>query len=214
MIAEKEDILKSRTWRYATKKFDSSRKVSDEDMQTLLEAIRLSASSYGLQPYHVFVITDQEIKSKLRPVSWNQSQIEDASHLLVFANKPDFGTELVDQYINNVSNTRNIELGKLGQYADFMKSKLMDLSSDAKNNWTARQIYIALGNALQAAAELEIDSTPMEGIEFDKYDEILGLKAKGLTTTVVLALGYRSEDDTTQHLAKVRKSKEELFTFI
>lgn len=214
MITEKEDILKSRKWRYATKTFDSSRKVSDQDMKTLLEAIRLSASSYGLQPYHVFVITDQELKSKLRPISWNQSQLEDASHILVFANKPDFGTELVDEYIHNVSNTRSIDVDNLKQYSDFMKSKLMDLSPQDKLNWTARQAYIALGNALQAAAELEIDSTPMEGIEYEKYDEILGLRAKGLTTTVVLALGYRSEEDTTQHLAKVRKSKEELFTHI
>ena len=103
---------------------------------------------------------------------------------------------------------------ELKGYSDFAKSKLLDLPVEVKSNWTAKQVYIALGNAMQAVAELQIDSTPMEGIEPEKYDEVLGLNEKGLTTAVVLAIGYRSDEDAMQHLAKVRKSKEELFTFI
>ena len=117
-------ILEHRTWRYATKKFDPSKKVSDQDLETLLEATRLSASSYGLQPYHIFVISDQETKEKLKPASWNQSQITDASHIIVFANTTDFGEELVDEYIDNTSATRNIPADALKGYGEFMKSKL------------------------------------------------------------------------------------------
>lgn len=207
-------VLEHRTWRYATKKFDSNKRVSDEDLQTLLEATRLSASSYGLQPYHVFVITDQDVKEQLKPASWGQSQITDASHIIVFANATDFGEELVDDYLANVSKTRSIPEEGLKGYSDFMKSKLMDLPVASKSNWTTRQAYIAFGNLMQAAAELKIDTCPMEGFESEKYNEVLGLNDKNLNAAVVLAVGYRSEEDETQHYAKVRKSKEELFTII
>jgi len=207
-------IIENRTWRYATKKFDSTKNVSDEDLELLLEATRLSSSSYGLQPYHIFVVTNQEIKKKLRPVSWGQSQITDASHIIVFANKTDFGSELMDDYLKNVSETRNIPEEGLKGYGDFMKSKLLDLSLETKSKWTEKQTYIALGNLMQAAAELKIDTCPMEGFEADKYNEILGLDNKNLNASVVLPIGYRSEEDETQHYAKVRQSKEELFTHI
>ncbi|TXN36737.1 NAD(P)H-dependent oxidoreductase [Flagellimonas hymeniacidonis] len=208
------NIIENRTWRYATKKFDSTKKVSDEDLELLLEATRLSASSYGLQPYHVFVITDDKIREQLRPVSWGQSQITDASHLIVFANVTDFGEEMMDDYLQNVSSTRKIPAEGLKGYGDFMKSKLLDLPANIKGVWTARQAYIAFSNMMQAASELKIDSCPMEGFESEAYNEILGLSEKNLNASVVLAVGYRSEEDETQHYAKVRKSKEELFTHI
>jgi len=208
------NVLEHRTWRYATKKFDADKKVSEKDLQTLLEATRLSASSYGLQPYHVLVISDPKVKEQLKPASWGQSQITDASHIIVFANATDFGEELVDDYLTNVSETRGIPTEGLKGYADFMKSKLMDLPAETKSNWTTRQVYIAFGNLMQAAAELKIDTCPIEGFESDKYNDILGLNGKNLNAAVVLAVGYRSDEDETQHLAKVRKSKEELFTLI
>ncbi|RIV47124.1 NAD(P)H-dependent oxidoreductase [Flagellimonas pelagia] len=207
-------VLEHRTWRYATKKFDPSKKVSEQDLETLLEATRLSASSYGLQPYHIFVISDQETKEKLKPASWNQSQIADASHVIVFANATDFGEELVDDFLTNVGETRNIPMEGLKGYSDFMKSKLLDLPVETKSTWTTKQAYIAFSNMMQAAAELKIDTCPMEGFESDKYNEILGLTEKNLNAAVVLPIGYRSEEDDTQHWAKVRKSKETLFTHI
>ena len=207
-------VLEHRTWRYATKKFDATKKVSNQDLETLMEAARLSASSYGLQPYHFFVISDPEIREQLKPASWGQSQITDASHIIVFANATDFGEELVDDYVSNVSETRSIPTEGLKGYADFMKSKLMELPTEHKSNWTARKAYIAFGNLMQAAAELKIDTCPMEGFESEKYNEILGLNDKNLNAAVVLAVGYRSEEDDTQHYAKVRKSTEELFTLI
>lgn len=206
--------LETRNWRYATKKYDATKKVSEEDLNTLLESIRLSASSFGLQPYHFVVVTDPEVREKLKPASWGQSQITDASHLIIFANEADYNEELIDGYIDNVSKTRNIPAEGLKDYGNFMKSKLLELPKEVKSNWAAKQVYLALGNAMQTAAELRLDTTPMEGFEPEKYDEILGLTEKGLTTAVVLAVGYRSEEDETQHYTKVRKSKEELFTFI
>lgn len=208
------NILENRTWRYATKKFDPSKRVSESDLELLLEATRLSASSYGLQPYHVYVITDPEIKEKLKPVSWGQSQLTDASHIIVFANVTDFGEELMDSYLQNVSETRNIPEEGLKGYGDFMKSKLLDLPSETKSIWTSRQVYIAFSNMMQAAAELKIDTCPMEGFEAEAYNKILNLEEKNLNSSVVLAVGYRSDEDETQHYTKVRKTKEELFTYI
>ncbi len=207
-------ILNKLKWRYATKKFDSTKKIPDDDLNTLLEATRLSASSYGLQPYHVFVVENEEIRAKLRPFSWGQSQITDASHLILFASKTGFNGEMVDRYLENVSHTRKIPADALKGYGDFMKSKLMDLSDADKEIWASKQVYLALGNVMTVAAELEIDTCPMEGFEPEKYNELLGLADKGLNAAVALAVGYRSSEDETQHLPKVRYAKEELISYI
>ncbi len=201
-------------WRYATKKFDSSKKISEKDLEVLLEATALSASSYGLQPYEILVIQDPELRSKLQPAAWGQAQITQASHLIVLANKKSFGEELVDDYLKNVSETRGIAAEDLTGYADFMKSKLMTLTEEEKTIWTARQAYIALGNLLSAAADMKIDTCPMEGFDSERFNEILGLNEKGLNAAVLVAVGYRSEEDETQHYKKVRKSKENLITHI
>ncbi len=206
--------IESLQWRYATKKFDTTKKIASEDINTLKEIIRLSASSYGLQPYRVLIIENTDIRKQLQSVSWRQSQIVDASHLLIFCNEIDVNDDFINNYLDIVSNTRNIDKEELKGYGDFMKSKITPLSSDIKNNWTSRQAYIALGNLLSGAAELRIDTCPIEGFEPDQYDTILGLKDKGLTPSVVVALGYRSKEDHTQQLAKVRKSNEDLFTTI
>ncbi|MEY8019695.1 NAD(P)H-dependent oxidoreductase [Muriicola sp. SD30] len=206
--------LESLKWRYATKKFDNEKEISARDLELLLEATRLSASSFGLQPYHVFVITDAEIRSSLREVSWGQSQITDASHLFVFANIKTFGPELIDSYLKEVSDVREIPAEGLKAYGEFMKSKLVNLPEEDKQNWTAKQTYLALGNLLSAAGAMHIDACPLEGFEAEAYDRILNLDRKDLTTSVVVALGYRSELDETQHLKKVRRPKESLFTHI
>ncbi|PXX26875.1 NAD(P)H-dependent oxidoreductase [Arenibacter sp. ARW7G5Y1] len=206
--------IKNLNWRYATKKFDASKKVSQKDLDNLLEATSLSASSYGLQPYEILVIEDAALRKKLQPAAWGQSQITEASHLIVLANQSTFGEELVDDYLDNVSETRGIPSNDLQAYSDFMKSKLMPLSESAKATWTARQTYIALGNLLSAAADLKIDTCPMEGFDNAQFNEILGLKGKGLNAAVLIAVGYRSEEDKTQHYKKVRKAKENLITHI
>lgn len=207
------DYLESLQWRYATKKFDPSRTLPAEDLAQLLAAVRLSASSYGLQPYKVLVLQDKALREQLRPACWNQSQITDASHVLVVAHKTDFGGELIDSYLEAVSDTRQVPLENLGGYGDFMKSKLLGLSAPVKSEWTARQAYIALGNLLSAAAALRIDACPMEGFEKEKVDEILDLEKQGLSTAVIIPIGYRSEEDNTQHNKKVRRPEEALFEY-
>ncbi|GAB3724935.1 NAD(P)H-dependent oxidoreductase [Flavobacterium koreense] len=207
-------FIKDANWRYATKKFDATKKISSEDLASLKEAIRLTASSYGLQPYKVLIVENPDLRAQLQPVSWGQSQIVDASHLLVFANIINFGEKEIDATINNMATTRNLPLETLQGYGDFMKSKLVSLPEDVKNTWTSKQTYLALGNLLNAAAELKIDVTPMEGFEPEKYNEILGLEKLGLNASLVATIGYRHEEDATQHYAKVRKSEEELFVTI
>ncbi len=204
-------FIENQKWRYATKKFDATKKISSKDLETLKEAIQLSTSSYGLQPYKVLIIENPELRAKLQPASWGQTQIVDASHLLVFANVVDVTENEIDNYMANMANTRGLQIEDLKPYSDFMKSKLVNLPKEAKAIWTSKQTYLALGNLLNAAAELKIDVTPMEGFEPEKYNEILGLNTLGLNASLVATLGYRHEEDLTQHYAKVRKPNEELF---
>ena len=209
-----EKYIENLNWRYATKKFDATKKISTEDLETLKKAIQLSASSYGLQPYKFFIIEDTETRKKLLEASYGQTQITDASQIVVFANLTDFDDSLVDSYITNASETRGIEEENLKGYADYMKSTLSSLTQEQKSNWTAKQAYIALGNLLSAAATLRIDACPMEGFQSEKYNEILGLNDHNLNAAVIATIGYRSSEDDTQHYAKVRKSQEELFKTI
>lgn len=207
-------LIESLNWRYATKKFDPSRKVTSEDLKTLKEAIRLSASSYGLQPYEVLVIEDPEIRKQLKEASWGQTQITDASHLIVFANKTNVTAKDTEAYMNNISKTRNIPVENLSGFSDMINNTVISLPQEAKHTWTAKQTYIALGSLLAAAAELRIDACPMEGFDPEGYNRILGLDEKGLNASVIATIGYRAQEDDTQHYAKVRRPAEELFTTI
>lgn len=204
-------FIENQNWRYATKKFDATKKIASEELEILKEAIRLSTSSYGLQPYKVFIIEDQAIREQLKPASWNQSQITEASQLIVFANYSNLDESTIDNYINLISNTREIPAENLQGYGDFMKSKILGLTPEQQAIWTSKQTYLALGNLINAAAELKIDVTPMEGFEPEKYNAILKLNELNLNASLVATIGYRHEEDTNQHVKKVRKSKEELF---
>lgn len=204
-------LIEDLKWRYATKKYDASKKVSEEKIAQLKEAITLSASSWGLQLYKIMDIKDPAIRASLRPHSWDQTQITDASHLFVFCSHATVSDQDTDDYIALKSKTQGMSVEDLKGYGDFMKMKINEKTSEQIIPWTEKQTYIALGNALAAAAALKIDSTPIEGFEPEKYNEILGLKEKGLTASVVLAIGYRHEEDATQSQPKVRKSMEELF---
>jgi nitroreductase len=205
------NFLNNQNWRYATKKFDASKKISTEDFNILKEAIRLSSSSYGLQPYKVIIVENPELRSQLQPAAWGQSQIVDASHLFVFANETNLGEESVDDLLKLTSEIRNTPMETLAGYGNFMKSTIAKLSTEAKNIWTAKQTYLALGNLLNAAAELKIDITPMEGFDPNQVNEILGLNSLNLNAALMATAGYRHEEDATQFYKKVRKSNEDLF---
>lgn len=208
------ELLKNLNWRYATKKFDSSKKVSDNDLEKLKEAVQLSVSSYGLQLYKVLIIENSAIREQLKPVSWDQSQITDASHLFIFCNYTDASSEAIDDFIKHTAQTRNLDLDRLNGYGDFIKEKIKEKTPEEKTGWLKSQTYLALGNLLNACAELKIDACPMEGFEPEAYNKILNLDVKGLNAAVIAPVGYRHKEDHTIGQLKVRKPIKLLFETI
>lgn len=207
-------FLEKLQWRYATKKFDTSKKLSKEKLDSLLTAIQYAPSSYGLQSFKVLVVEDPAIRAKLRDAAHGQTQLTDASQVIVFATETVIDEALVHKYVDLIAHTRNIDKANLADYAGYMAGTVNNTPDDKKIIWSAKQTYIALGFLLAAAAELEIDACPMEGFDVAKFDEILGLTAKGLTATVIAPIGYRSAEDGYSQLAKVRKAKADLFIHI
>lgn len=204
------NIINSLNWRYATKKFDATKKLSTEQLDTILEAMRLSASSFGLQPWKFVIVSNPETRATLRGAAWDQSQITDASTLIVLAARTDVDATFADAYIKSVADTRGMDVAALSGYANMIKGSIASRSPEAVKEWTAKQVYIALGTALTTAAQLEVDACPMEGFDNAKFDEILGLKEKNLTSCVCLTLGFRASDDETASYKKVRYAKEEV----
>ncbi|MGO4289476.1 NAD(P)H-dependent oxidoreductase [Chitinophaga sp. RAB17] len=204
------DILNKLEWRYAVKKFDPAKKLSAAQLEKLVAATRLSASSYGLQPYKILIVENPAVREQLKSASNNQSQITDASHLIVFARYTDLNDSHVDDYMNNIAETRNIASEQLTGFSDMMKGTVTRLGAEGTAIWSSKQAYLALGTLLTAAAVENVDACPMEGFDTAKYDEILGLKDKGLTTVVIAGVGFRAADDAMQHAKKVRKPIAEL----
>jgi len=206
-------LLDSLKWRYAAKKMNGA-KVPAEKLNFILDAIQLAPSSFGLQPYTVLVIEDEATKAKLLPASYNQSQITDSSHLIVFAAWTSVSAEKIDTFIADIAAKRSLSLEALNDYKGYISGSITRLSEEQQAIWNAKQAYIAFGIGLTAAAEVEVDATPMEGFVPAQYNEILGLTEQGLTASVVLALGYRGEEDWLAPLPKVRRDKDLLFKFI
>ncbi len=204
-------IIEALQWRYATKRFDAAKKVSDADIKTLQESVNLAATSYGLQPFRVALITDDETKEKLRVAAYNQPQLTESSHVFVFANKLEVTPEYVDEFIRLVATTRGLDVADVQGYADYIKGSLATQDAAAIQDWTRRQAYIALGTLLATAGELKVDTCPMEGFDPAQVNDILGLPEQGLSACVIATVGYRSEEDQTQHAAKVRLPLADLF---
>lgn len=204
--------IESLKWRYATKKFDSTKKLSDDQLEMVKEIIQLSPSSFGLQTYKILIIENPEVREKLREVSWNQSQITDASHLLVFVRNKSVTEKDVDEFIDNIALTREVEKSSLKQYEGMMKYAIETQSDEQKGIWVDKQIYLSLGNLLTSLSIEGIDSCPVEGFDKVKYDEILGLT--DTTSVVVCPIGFRDEYDSYQYNKKVRKPIDQLFETI
>ena len=204
------ELLNALKWRYASKKMNGKR-VPEDKVEKILEAIRLAPSSIGLQPYSVMVITDPELKKKILPIANNQQQIVDSSHLLVFAAWDEITTERVEDFISLNAKTRKVSMESL----DGLRSKLLNISKRSREEnfeWAARQTYIAFATGIAAAAEERVDATPMEGFNNVALDELLNLKDKGLRSLTLLPLGYREkEKDWLVNLPKVRREKEKFF---
>ena len=205
------NLLESLNWRYAVKKYDATKKISSADLAILKEATKLSVSSMGLQPSKVIIVENPELRAKLAPAGYNQSGITEASQLFVFAVENNVGSKQIESYMENISETRGIPVESLKGFSDMIDGFIAGLDEEGRNNWSKKQAYLALSTLINTAASLKIDATPMEGFNPQQFDEILGLKELGLTTAVIAAVGYRHEEDATQHYKKVRKSDKEFF---
>jgi len=210
-----QQLLNALNWRYATKVFDPDRKIPAEVWQTLEHALVLSPSSYGLQPYQFLVINDPARRAELLPHSWNQKQVVDASHYVVFAARTQMTEADVDKLIARTTNVRKIPAASLNFYRDMMVGDLVKgPRSQIAHEWATRQAYIALGNLMTCAAILGVDACPMEGFVPAEYDRVLGLRSSGYASVVCCALGYRAAGDKYAGLPKVRFEIKELVRYV
>lgn len=204
------DIIESLQWRYATKKFDPNKSVSPKDLQTILEAGNLAATSYGLQPVEFVVVSDPELRQQLVPFSYNQPQVGQASHVIVIAVRTDVDADFIRANTKLTEQVRGLEEGQLDDYAKQMIGAITSMDDEKQLIWAQKQSYIVLANLMAACASLKIDSCPMEGFVPAEYNRLLDLESKNLHASVVLPVGYRAADDEQQSFAKVRKPLEEM----
>jgi nitroreductase len=207
-------LIEDLKWRYATKKFDPTKKITDEDLEIIKESLRLVPSSYGLQPLKYLLIEDSSLRQQLREKSFNQSQITDASHLLIICAKSEITEEFIDNYIASIAQIRAVSIDSISGFGSYMKKEILSMEKHKMTEWNARQAYISLGQILHVCASLRIDATPMEGFQKEAYDEILKLEQQGLQSVLVCPMGYRSSEDMNQKLVKVRRSIIDLFETI
>ncbi|MDD0852481.1 NAD(P)H-dependent oxidoreductase [Halobacteriovorax sp. GB3] len=209
-----EQILEALDWRYATKIFDADKKINEKDWNTLVESVRLAPSSYGLQPWKFIVVENKELRAKLREVSWNQSQVTDASHYLVFTTLEKLDAQYVDKFVADIAKTRGLQVEDLAGYRDMMVGNLVEgPRSQTIDAWAQRQSYIAMGQLTLAAGLLKIDTCALEGLDPAAYDKLLGLEDGPYKTIAAVALGYRKDDDKYKDLKKVRFDQEEVFEY-
>lgn len=208
-------MLDMLNWRYATKKMDPTKSVPEDKVAQIVEAVRLAPTSSGVQPFELFVIRNKDLRAKLQPHAWNQAQLTDGSHLLVFAAWDNYTAERIDAVVTQMADERGGPNELMTTYYENLKAAYLPRDPQVNFEHAARQAYIALSFAMMAAAELEVDCTPMEGFDPAQFDEILGLGDKGLKSVVILPLGYRAEEgDWLLPLKKVRKTRETLVTEI
>ncbi len=205
-MVNKESLL----WRYATKKYDTEKKVSDELVEQIMEAARLAPSSFGLEPWKFIVISNPALREQLRPAAFGQPQVTDASHLVVFATRKTIDEAYVDAFIARIAKDQGVSVLDLAGYKDMIMGSIAGRNSSEILAWNQKQVYIPLGFALAAAADLRVDSSPMEGFNPAQFDSILGLEE--YTSTAILALGYRSPDDAFAKHPKTRFPAEEVIT--
>ena len=211
---EANQLLESLNWRYATKSFDSTRLLGNEQLSPLLESLRLAPSSFGLQPWKFLVISDPETKQKLFPFSWGNRQVLDCSHLVVLCSLSDIGESEISRFLSDYKSKVSSDDFNVAGYGASIRKFIEQMSPSDKQRWMAEQVYIALGILLSAAATMRIDSCPMGGFLPHEYDRILGLADKGLKSVVVCALGFRTEKDKFSSAPRVRFHQNQIIEFI
>jgi nitroreductase len=214
-VLSPDQLLHQLQWRYATKKFDPTQKIAPEVWQILEQSLVLTPSSFGLQPWKFFVVTNPELREKLVEYSWNQRQVADASHLVVLAAKKNLNVTDVDRYVELMSDVREVPAESLQGLSNVIKG-FMDKPPYpiTLDDWATRQVYIALGQLMTSAAMLGIDTCPMEGFDRAKYNDILNLDEQGYSVVVLCPLGYRASDDKYATLPKVRYPKDTLISYL
>jgi len=203
-------LLDALQWRYATKKFDPARGISEETWEILEQSLLLTPSSFGLQPWQFLVVENPETRAALRPVSWDQPQITEASHLVVFTARTDLGENDLNEWIACLSKAQSTPPDALQPLKSVIAGFIGPMSPEALHAWNVRQVYIALGQFMASAAVLGIDTCPLEGIDTSGYDQVLGLGSTGFATAVACAAGYRADNDKYATLPKARFSKSRL----
>lgn len=199
------NVIEKLEWRYATKKFDSEKKLDKETIETIKKAFDLTATSYGLQPIKLLIISDDAIKEQLLPHSWNQKQVVQASHLLVFCVETTVDEGYIKDYFERVKAERNTPDEILSPFRSNLIKSFDKMTDEDKYIWASKQAYLAMGNLLTVCSMINVDACPMEGFMPPKYDEVLGLKEKGLSSVLAMPVGYRAEDDMFSSFKKVRK---------
>jgi len=205
-----KNISEALAWRYATKQFDATKKLSREELSTVTEAMRLAPTSFGLPVWRAIVVSNDAVRARLRAAAWDQPQVTDASHLIILAVKSTVDVRMVDEYISEIASVRGISADMLAGFSDMMKGFIAGKTPEQLREWAARQAYIGLGFGLEAAAISGVDACPMEGFDAKQFDEILGLPALGLESVVIMPIGYRSESDAASAYKKVRVSESEM----
>jgi len=212
-MTQSTPLIDRLNWRYATKKMDPAKSVSAEKVARIVEAARLAPTSSGLQPYEIVVVKDPAVRERLQAAAWNQAQITDGSHLLVFAAWDNYTADRINHMFDLTNQIRGFENEGWENYRKMLLASYPQREAEANYQHAARQAYIGVGAALIAAAFEEVDATPMEGFSSDAVDEILGLRARGLRSVVIIPLGYRQEEgDWLVNLQKVRKPTDEFVT--
>jgi nitroreductase len=204
----KQDIITALNYRYATKKFDKGAFLLPGEIDVILEALRLTPTSYGLQFMKVVVVEDRELREKLLPAAYNQKQVVEASHLLVLCREKELNESLVDTFILDSANSRGVEPISLDGFKRAIMQNILSLGTSQQKEWLEKQVYIALGNLMNTCAMLNIDSCPMEGFIPEQFTEILDLSKRNLVPVLVVPIGKRAVDDKNAQLKKVRRSKE------
>lgn len=213
-MSDPKTLIETLSWRYATKKFDSSKRIPSDVWKALEASLVQSPSSYGLQPYKFVVLTDPKIREQIKPVSWNQAQVTDCSHYVILAIRKDMDEAWVDQFLARTAEVRGTTLESLAGYKGYIMGDLINGARAAVvNDWAARQAYIAFGTLMLSAAALGVDACPIEGMVPGMVDEILGLPAQGYGSIAACALGYRAADDKYATLPKVRFPVETLVEY-
>lgn len=200
-------------WRYATKKMNPAKAVPQDKVDRILEAARLAPTSSGLQPFEIFVVTNPAVRAQIKPIAWNQGQITDCSHLLVFTAWDNYTAERINMMFDLVNTERGNTNEGWENYRQMLLGSYPQRDAHVNFEHAARQAYIGLGAALIAAAFEEVDATPMEGFDPKALDDILGLKARGLRSVAIMPLGYREEaGDWLVNLKKVRRPRDQFIT--